>query len=94
MAQADNRILRDYALPQGSAITSSVVGPEANNFDLNPVFISFMKRERFGGHPLENPNAHLRKFLVKCDTIKLNGVSTHAIRLRPLPFSLKDRASD
>ena len=37
---------------------------------------------------------HLPKFLAECDTIKLNGVSTDAIRLRLLPFSLKDRASD
>ena len=43
---------------------------------------------------MDNPNAHLRKFLAKCDTIKLNGVSDDAIRLRLFPFSLRDRASD
>ena len=53
-----------------------------------------MEREQFGGHPSENPNAHLYKFLVKCDTIKLNGVSTDAIRLWIFPFSLRDKASD
>ena len=37
---------------------------------------------------------HLCKFLTKCDTIKLNGVTTDAIRLRLFPFSLRDRASD
>ena len=37
---------------------------------------------------------HLHKFLIKCDTIKLNGVSTDVIRLRLFPFPLKDRAND
>jgi len=53
-----------------------------------------MEREKFGGHPSENPNAHLHKLLMKCDTIKLNGVSTDAIRLRLLPFSLRDLANN
>jgi len=37
---------------------------------------------------------HLYKFLVKYDTIKLNGLSTDAIRLQLFPFSLKDRTND
>jgi len=96
MAEQDHRVLRDYALPQASGITSSIVSPaiEANNFELNPALIGFMERDQFGGFPSDNPNAHLRKFLAKCDTIKLNGVSADAIRMRLFPFSLRDRASD
>ena len=64
----DHRVLRDYALPQASGTTPSIVSPavEANNFELSPALISFVERERFAGHPSENPNAHLRKFLAKC----------------------------
>jgi len=96
MAEGDNRVLWDYALPQASGITSSIVSPvvEAHNFELSPALISFVEREQFGGHPSENPNVHLHKFLTKCDTIKLNGVSTDAIRLQLFPFPLRDRASD
>ena len=92
----DNRVLRAYALPQASGITSSIVSPavEASNFELNPALIYFVEREQFAGHPSENPNAHLRKFLAKCDTIKINGASSDAIKLRLFPFSLRDRASD
>ena len=92
----DNRVLRDYALPQTSGITSFIVSPavEANNFELSPVLISFVEREQFTGHPSDNPNAHLRKFLTKCDTIKINAASSDAIRLRLFPFSLRDKASD
>ena len=96
MAEQNHRVLRDYALPQASGVTSSIVSPaiEANNFELSPALITFVEREQFSGHPAENPNVHLRRFLAKCDTIKLNGVSTDAIRLRLFPFSLRDRASD
>jgi len=92
----DQRVLRDYALPQASRTTSSIVSPavKANNFKLSPALISFVEQEQFAGHPSKNPNAHLRKFLAKCDTMKINGASSNAIRLRLFPFSLKDRASD
>jgi len=95
MGEGDHRVLRDYAVPQALGITSSIVRPavEANNFELCPTLIYFVVREQFGVHPSENLNAHLRKFLAKCDTIKLNGVPIDAIRLRLFPFSLRDRAS-
>ena len=95
MAEAQ-RVLRDYVLPQASGITSSIVSPavEANNFELSPALISIVEQEQFAGHPSENPNAHLRKFLAKCNTIKINGASSDATRLRLFPFPLRDRASD
>jgi len=67
---------------------------EANNFELWPALISFVEQNRFGGCPIKNPHLHLRNFLTKCDTIKLNGVTLDAVRLRLFSFSLKDRASD
>jgi len=96
MAEQDHRVLRDYALPQASGITSSTVSLaiEANNFELSPALITFVQRDQFGGHPSENPSVYLRRFLAKCDTIKLNGVSTDVIHVWLFPFSLGDRASD
>ena len=96
MAEQGQRVMRDYALPQASGITSSIAYPtiEANNFKLSPALVTFVERDRFGGHPSDNPNMHLCKFLAKCDTIKLNGVSTNTIGVRLFPFSLKDTASD
>ena len=92
----DHRVLHDYVLPQASRITSSIVSPavKANNFEPSLALITFVEREQFAGHPLENPNAHLCKFLAKCDTIKTNEASSDAIRLWLFPFSLTDRASD
>ena len=96
MAKRDPRVLRDYVLPQATGLTSPIVNQavEPNNFELRPALISFVEQNQFGGLPLENPHLHLRNFLAKCDTIKLNEVSADAIRLRLFPFSLKDRAGD
>ena len=81
MVGQGQRVLRDYTLPQASGITSSIANPtvEANNFELRPAPITFVERDQFGGHPMDNPNVHIRKFLAKYDTIKINGVSTEAI---------------
>jgi len=67
---------------------------EASSFELQPALMSFVEKDQFGGHPMENPHIHLRTFLTKCDKIKLNGVSADTTRLRLIPFSLTDRAGD
>jgi len=81
MAEGDNRVLREYALPQALGITSSIITPaiKANNFGLNPVLITSVEWELFSEYPSDNPNGHLCKFLARCDTIKLNGVSVDTI---------------
>ncbi|XP_073025147.1 uncharacterized protein [Primulina eburnea] len=77
----------------GSSITRPTV--EANNFELKPSIIQMIQYQvRFGGSQTEDPNAHLEGFLSICDTIKFNGVSTDAIRLRLLPFSLHGEAAE
>ena len=40
----------------------------------------------------ENPNMHLTTFIEVCDTIKYNGLTEEALRLRLFLFSLGDRA--
>ena len=47
---------------------------------------------QFYGMLNEDPNNHIANFLEICDTLKYNGVSNDALRLRLFPFTLKDKA--
>ncbi|XP_038976653.1 uncharacterized protein LOC120107448 [Phoenix dactylifera] len=90
----NKRLLGDYAVPNVNGAQPSIVRPtvNANNFEIKPGLIQMVQQEQFGGGPSEDPHAHLANFLEICDTIKMNGVSDDAIRLRLFPFSLKDKA--
>ena len=96
MAGQDQRVLRDYALLQASDIISSIVNAtvEVNNFELSAALITFIERNQLGGHPGDNPNVYLYKFLAMCDIININRESMEAIRMLPFPFSLRYRASN
>ena len=63
---------------------------EANNFELKPALITMVQQHQFTGHPLEDPNEHLGRFMRMANTVKLNGVRPDVIKLQLFPFSLKD----
>jgi len=94
--EGEHMVLHDYAMPGATGADSSFMRPilHAYNFEPKPPLVTFVERDQFSGHPSENPNMHLRNFLVKCDTINLNGVSTSAIWLRLFRISLRYKASD
>ena len=87
--------MSDYARPDLRGTESSIVRPAvaANNFEIKPNIIQMVQQfVQFDGLQDEDPNAHLANFLEICDTFKINGVTTDAIRLRLFPFSLRARA--
>ena len=88
------RTLGAYAMPNADGYGPSIVRPaiQANNFEIKPAFLQLVQQDQFGGGPLDDPNLHISNFLQLCDTIKANGVSEDAIRLRLFPFSLRDKA--
>ena len=94
MVEPPAKMLREYAMPDASSTSASIVRPsvQANNFELKPALIHIVQQDQFGGSPAECPLEHLANFLEKCDTIKINGVSEDAIRLRLFSFSLRDKA--
>jgi len=51
-----------------------------------------VQQSQFRGSLIEDPNLHLLLFLEVCDTLKINGASINAIRLRLFPLSLRDKA--
>ncbi|XP_042405116.1 uncharacterized protein LOC121995443 [Zingiber officinale] len=92
--QVENKLLRDYAAPSARGLRSSIRRPpiEANNFELKPALLNMIQQHQFGGAPTEDPNLHMEVFLEFCETLKYNGASADAIRLRLFPFSLRDKA--
>ena len=88
------RSLRDYSNPTTGNIGTSITRPQvtANHFEIKTTFISFIKEDQFYGHLGEDPNDHLALFSEKCDTLKMNGVTEDALRLRLFPFSLAGKA--
>ena len=52
-----------------------------------------VQQHQFTGHPSEDPNEHLGKFLGMANTVKLNWVNPDIIKLQLFPFSLRDVAA-
>ena len=63
---------------------------EANNFELKLAFITMVQQHQFTGHPFEDPNEHMGRFMRMANTVKLNGVRPEVIKLQLFPFSLRD----
>ena len=66
---------------------------EAKKFKLKPTLITMMHQHRVTGHPSEDPNEHLGRFMRIENTMKLNGVRPDVIKLQLFPFSLRDVAA-
>ena len=52
-----------------------------------------VQQNQFTGHPTEDPNEHMGRFLRMANTVKLNGVRPEVIKLHLFPFSLRDIAT-
>ncbi|KAK2444779.1 hypothetical protein QL285_015778 [Trifolium repens] len=86
------RPLRSYAIPSQEEPHNSIAASaiEANNFELKPSLLLSVQQNQFSGNPTDDPNLHLSIFLQYADTVKANGVSPEAIKLRLFPFSLRN----
>src|ERR1044072_723975 len=92
-----NRSLRDQtAASMTYDYPGSIVFPnvEGKNFKLTPTFISLVSQHQFGGSSLEDPHAHLERFVRNCGTYRVNNVSQDSIRLAAFSFSLRDAAEE
>ena len=54
---------------------------DANNFKLKPALIIMGQQNQFTGHPSEDPNLNMGRFLRMANTIKMNGVRSDVIKL-------------
>ena len=85
-------LLEEFALPP-TVVQSSIRRPpiQANNFDLKTVTLQMFQNIQFHDLPSEKPNTHLKNFIQVCNTVKYNGVTEEALRLRLFPLSLGHR---
>ena len=73
---------------QDKYLTAKQLAIDANDFELKPALITMVQQNQFTGHPTENPNEHLGRFLRIANSIKLNGVRPEVIQLQLFPLSL------
>ena len=70
-----------------SAVRQSAI--EANHFELKPDLITMVQQHQFTGHPSEDPNKHMGRFMRMANIVKLNGVRPEVTKLQLFPFSLR-----
>ena len=87
--------MEDFRRPIIQEEYSAVRQPsiEANNFELKPALITMVQQHQFTGHPSEDPNEHMGRFMGMPNTVKLNRVRPEVIKLQLFPFSLRDVAA-
>ena len=86
-------LLEEFPLPPTIVQTTIRRPPiEANNFELKSVTLQMLQNILLHGLPNENPNMHLTNFIEVYGTLKYNGVTEEALRLRLFSLSLGDRA--
>ena len=66
---------------------------KANKFELKLSLITMVQQNQFTGHPSEDRNKHLGRFLRMANTVKLNGVHPDVIKLQLFAFSIRDIAA-
>jgi len=77
--------------PTRTSAPSYIVFPlDASYFNFKPDIIQLLPT--FHSLDLENPCLHLREFEEVCNTYNDLNCSMNIIRLKPFPFSLKDKA--
>ena len=64
--------LRPVIQDEHSAVRQPAI--DVNNFELKPALITMVQQNQFIGHPTEDPNEHLGRFLRMANIVKLNGV--------------------
>lgn len=97
VANESARLMGEYMVPPVVESQSSIVYPTFGqaNFHLRTDVINmFHNALQFFGRVLENPNAHVSRFLDMCATIEYPRVSSEAIRLRLFPYTLRDSARE
>ncbi|XP_050876308.1 uncharacterized protein LOC127080013 [Lathyrus oleraceus] len=90
------RLLGDYGGANAQTDRLTIVNQPVNvaNFLLHPSTINQFDRKHFTGKVNEDGNKHLQRFLPMSNTLKIDGHTEEAKKLRMFPFALAEEAEE
>ncbi|XP_050876716.1 uncharacterized protein LOC127080440 [Lathyrus oleraceus] len=90
------RLLGDYGMANASSGRLIIVNQLVNmpNFQLHPNTINQLERRPFSGKINEDANKHLQRYLTMSTTLKIDGHTEEAKKLRMFPFTLSEDAEE
>ena len=93
MAQ-DNTKLCDFTNTNNNDFISTPFAPltDAESCEINTALLNLVMKDPFSGHPSEDAATHLNSFVDLCDMQKKKDVDNDIVKLKLLPFSLRDHA--
>ena len=88
--------LGEYAAPNDDYLRAPITQPAvtAENYEINPHFLTLVQHNQFGGSATEDAGMHLNAFTEICDMIRIKDVDPNAVKLLLFPFSLRGKAKD
>src|SRR3954469_6087912 len=90
------RLLGDYGATNTPGGRLTIVNQPVNaaNFQLHPSTINQLERKPFTRKVNEDANKHLQRFLTMSTTLKIEGHTEEAKKLRMFPFTLAEEAEE
>lgn len=96
MGEPQERLLGDYGGANTPTGRLTIVNQPVNvaNFQLHPTTIRQLEKRPFTGKINEDANKHLQRFLTMSTTLKIDGHTEEAKKLRMFPFTLAEDAEE
>ena len=84
----------DFSNTNNNDFISSPIAPTTNaeSCEINDALLNVVMKDQFSGLPSEDVASHLNNFVHLCDMQKKKDVDNDIVKLKLVPFSLRDRA--
>jgi hypothetical protein len=63
-------------------------------FEVDPAIVKAIYEDKYKGNPCDDPIDRLDKFVIRCDSIKIDNVNNERIKFKMFPYSLCARSLD
>ena len=89
--------MRDFSNTNNNDFISTLIAPpatSAESCDINDALLNLVMKDQFADNPNEDAASHLNTFVELCDMQKKKDVDNVVVKLKLLPFSLRNRAKN